>query len=177
VVGEVWLSGPNIAAGYWGDPERTVEVFGAMLADGSGPWLRTGDLGALYDGELYLTGRLKDLVIVDGRNHYPEDIEATVEAAQPHLRPGRVAAFSVPGPETEHLVVVIETTGDTGEDQRTGGDDRTTDDLAGVVRAAVQRDHGLHVHRVQLVLPGTIQRTSSGKLARRATRDWFLLRN
>ncbi len=174
VIGEVWLSGPNVAAGYWGDAERTAEVFGARLADGSGPWLRTGDLGALYDGELYLTGRLKDLVIVDGRNHYPEDIEATVEAAHSHIRAGRVAAFSVPGPETERLVLIIETAGNTGEDQRNGD---APDDLAGAVRAAVQRDHGLHVHRVQLVPPGTIQRTSSGKLARRATRDWFLLRN
>jgi len=162
VIGEVWLSGPNVAAGYWGDPERTAEVFGARLADGTGPWLRTGDLGALYDGELYLTGRLKDLIIVDGRNHYPEDIEATVEAAHPQLKPGRVVAFSVPGAETEQLVVVIEATGD-------------AEDLAGAVRAAVQRGHGLHVSKVMQVAPGTIQRTSSGKLARRATREWFLL--
>ncbi|WP_185444110.1 AMP-binding protein [Kribbella qitaiheensis] len=90
VVGEVWLSGPNVAAGYWADPERTAEVFGATLADGTGPWLRTGDLGALYDGELYLTGRLKDLIIVDGQNHHPQDIEAIVAAAHSRLRPGRV---------------------------------------------------------------------------------------
>jgi acyl-CoA synthetase (AMP-forming)/AMP-acid ligase II len=161
VVGEVWLSGPNVAAGYWADPKRSAEVFAATLADGTGPWLRTGDLGAWYDGELYLTGRLKDLVIVDGRNHYPQDIEATVEAAHPRLRPGRAAAFSIPGAETEQLVVVIEATGD-------------TDELARAVRAAVQRAHGLHA-RVELVAPGSIQRTSSGKLARSATRDWFLL--
>lgn len=162
VVGEVWLSGPNIAAGYWGNPQRTTEIFAATLADGTGPWLRTGDLGAWYDGELYLTGRLKDLVIVDGRNHYPQDIEATVETAHPLIRPGRAAAFSVPGTETEQLVVVIEGVA-------------TTDEVPGAVRAAVRRDHGLHVQEVVLVAPGTIQRTTSGKLARSATRDWFLV--
>ncbi|TDD61168.1 fatty acyl-AMP ligase [Kribbella antibiotica] len=158
VIGEIWLQGPNVAAGYWNDPARTAKVFGAHLADGTGPWLRTGDLGALYDGELYLTGRLKDLIIIDGRNHHPQDIEATVEAAHPQLKPGRTVAFSVTAPDTEHLVVLIE----------------SSNLPEGAIKAAVQRDHGLHIQHLLEVPRGTIQRTSSGKLARAATRAWYL---
>ncbi|MFI5735428.1 fatty acyl-AMP ligase [Kribbella sp. NPDC051587] len=158
VIGEIWLQGPNVAAGYWNNPARTADIFGARLADGTGPWLRTGDLGARYAGELYLTGRLKDLVIIDGRNHHPHDIEATVESAHPQLKPGRTVAFSVPGPDTERLVVLIE----------------STNLPDGAIRAAVQRDHGLTIHQLLEVPPGTIRRTSSAKLARSATRAWFL---
>jgi fatty acid CoA ligase FadD32 len=160
LVGEICIAGPNVARGYWADPARTAEVFGATLTDGSGPWLRTGDLGALYDGELYVTGRLKDLVIVDGRNHHPQDIEATIHATHPTLRTGRVAAFAVPSEDTERLVVVVELT--------------STDDPTETIRAAVKRHHDLRVHQVVLTRPGTIRRTSSGKLARQATRDWYL---
>ncbi|WBQ03134.1 fatty acyl-AMP ligase [Kribbella sp. CA-293567] len=159
-VGEIHLAGPNVARGYWSDPARTTVVFGATLTDGTGPWLRTGDLGALFDGELYVTGRLKDLIIIDGRNHHPQDIEATIHRTHPALRPGRVAAFSVPSHDTEHLIVIVEHT--------------TSDDPTGSIRAAVNRHHALRVHHVLLTRPGTIHRTSSGKPARHPTRTWYL---
>jgi fatty acid CoA ligase FadD32 len=162
-VGEIWVRGPNVARGYWGDPRRTAQTFGATLSDGSGPWLRTGDLGVFCEEDLYVTGRLKDLVIVDGRNHYPQDIEATVHAAHPGVRPGKVAVFAVPAQDTERLVVVVESTVDTDPD-----------DIARAVRAAVRREHGLRVHDVVVAGRGAVHRTSSGKLARHATREWFL---
>ncbi|WP_369825211.1 fatty acyl-AMP ligase [Kitasatospora sp. Root107] len=101
-VGEIRISGPNVARTYWGSTDRSAEVF---AADG---WLRSGDLGVFHDDQLYVTGRLKDLVILDGRNHYPQDIEATVHAAHPGIRPGRAVAFAAPGADTERLVVVVE---------------------------------------------------------------------
>ena len=95
--GEIWVAGPSVAQGYWGRPEETAATFGARLAgDAEGtPFLRTGDLGFFLDGELYVSGRLKDLIILRGRNHYPQDIELTVERSHPALRPGCGAAFSV----------------------------------------------------------------------------------
>ncbi|NEA35837.1 fatty acyl-AMP ligase [Streptomyces sp. SID13031] len=159
-IGEICIAGPNVTRGYWSDPARTAETFGATLTDGTGPWLRTGDLGALYDGELYLTGRLKDLIIIDGRNHHPQDIEATIHQTHPTLRPGRVAAFSIPSTSTERLIVVVEHT--------------TPDDPTDTIRAAVKRHHDLRVHEVLLTRPGTIHRTTSGKLARHPTRTWYL---
>jgi hypothetical protein len=111
-VGEIWVHGPNVAHRYWGRPERSAEVFGAVLADPvpdglpAAPWLRTGDLGVLHDGELYITGRRKDLLIVAGRNHYPQDVEETVAEVCPAL--GRVAVFTVPVDDGERPVVVAE---------------------------------------------------------------------
>lgn len=156
-VGEIWVQGPNVARAYWRDPERTAEVF----SDGpDGTWLRTGDLGVIHDGRLYVTGRIKDLVIVDGRNHYPQDIEVTVQEAHEAVRRDRVAAFAVPGGETERLVVVAERsrrglTADAGEVGR-------------AVRAAVRTKHDLSVHDFVLTEAGAVPRTSSGKIARRA---------
>ena len=109
VVGEIWIHGANVAEGYWRKPPEEQRCFGAMLVDPSpgtpdGPWLRTGDLGFVYEGELFIVGRIKDLLIIRGRNHYPEDIEATVQ----EITGGRVAAISVPVNSTEKLVTVIE---------------------------------------------------------------------
>ncbi|MBB4933697.1 fatty acid CoA ligase FadD32 [Lipingzhangella halophila] len=172
-VGEIWVRGPNVAASYWGAPERGANVFGATLGgtERNGSWLRTGDLGALIEGELYVTGRAKDLVIADGRNHYPQDIEATVAAAHPHIRDGRVAAFAVPGDEGERLVVMAET--------RSGGSGAEAEPpdpelLTRTVRQAVSREHGLHLHELALVGGGEVRRTSSGKIARRACREDYL---
>jgi acyl-CoA synthetase (AMP-forming)/AMP-acid ligase II len=159
-IGEICIAGPNVARGYWSDPARTAEVFNATLTDGTGPWLRTGDLGTLYDGELYITGRLKDLIIIDGRNHHAEDLEATIHATHPRLKPGRVAAFSIASADSERLIVVVEHT--------------TPDDPTDTIRAAVKRHHDLRVHEVVLAHPGTIHKTSSGKLARHPTRAWYL---
>ncbi|HNM86315.1 MAG: fatty acyl-AMP ligase [Mycobacterium sp.] len=177
-VGEIWLHGDNIGRGYWRRAAETRDTFGNKLqsrlstgshAEGSavgGTWLRTGDLGVYLDGELYITGRIKDLVIVDGRNHYPQDIEATVADASPAVRTGYVAAFSVPGADGERLVIVAE---------RAAGAGRA--DPAPVIadiRAAVSRTHALPVADVLLVAAGTIPRTTSGKLARRACREEYL---
>ncbi|MFD1536839.1 fatty acyl-AMP ligase [Nonomuraea guangzhouensis] len=159
-VGEVWVQGPNVARAYWRDPLRTAEVFGATLDGEDGTWLRTGDLGVVSDGLLYITGRIKDLIIVDGRNHYPQDIEVTVQEAHRAVRRDHVAAFSVPGEETERLVVVAE--------RSRGGAETDSAEVAAQVRAAVRKFHDLSVHDFVLTGTGTVPRTTSGKIARRA---------
>ncbi|MEV6875126.1 fatty acyl-AMP ligase [Amycolatopsis sp. NPDC051128] len=147
---EIWVSGPNVADGYWGRDE-------VIAPDG---WLRTGDLGFVHDGELYVTGRLKDLIIVDGRNHYPQDIEATVEAAHPSIR--RVAAFAVRDDRGEGVAVVAGCT---------APDDGSVETA---VRRAVSAGHDLPLRALWLVRPGAVPRTSSGKVSRAAARDrWW----
>lgn len=165
-VGEIWVHGDNVADGYWQKPEETRRTFGAVLADPSpgtpeGPWLRTGDLGFLCDGELFIVGRMKDLLIVYGRNHYPEDIESTVQA----ITGGRVAAIAVPVDETEKLVTIIElkNRGESGEHGQHG-----LDALKNDVTAAISDSHGLNVADLVLVAPGSIPTTTSGKIRRAA---------
>jgi acyl-CoA synthetase (AMP-forming)/AMP-acid ligase II len=154
---EIWVSGPNVADGYWGHPGRG-DTFGA---DG---WLRTGDLGFVHDGELYVTGRLKDLIIVDGRNHHPQDIEATIEAAHPGVRAGRVAAFAVRDGRGEGVAAVVGCA-DRGDAEEA---------IATAVRRAVAARHDLPLRGLWLVPPGAVPRTSSGKVARAAARDrWW----
>lgn len=180
-VGEIWLQGNNIGRGYWGLPEATRLAFGAelrsRLTDGSHAhgadlqrsWLRTGDLGVYLDGELYVTGRMADLITIEGRNHYPHDIEATVAEASPMIRRGYVTAFSVPAennPGTDRLVVVAE---------RAAGTSRQDPQPAiEAIHEAVSRRHGLTVSDVRLLPAGAIPRTTSGKLARRACRAEYL---
>lgn len=180
-VGEIWLQGNNIGRGYWGLPEATRRAFGAELrsrlaegghaggADLQRPWLRTGDLGVYLDGELYVTGRMADLVTIDGRNHYPHDIEATVADASPMVRRGYVTAFSVPAeknPGADRLVVVAE---------RAAGTSRQDPAPAiEAIRDAVSQRHGLTVSDARLLPAGAIPRTTSGKLARRACRAEYL---
>lgn len=147
---EIWVSGPNVADGYWGH--------GPFAEDG---WLRTGDLGFVHEGQLYVTGRLKDLIIVDGRNHHPQDIEATVEAAHAAIRASRVAAFAVRDGDGEGVAVVAGCTAP-------GADVETA------VRRAVSAGHDLPLRALWLVPPGTVPRTSSGKVSRTAARDrWW----
>ncbi|GAA3130872.1 fatty acyl-AMP ligase [Planomonospora alba] len=165
-VGEIWIQGPNVARAYWRDEERSAEVFGGVLAGEDGTWLRTGDLGVVHEGELYVTGRIKDLIIVDGRNHYPQDVEATVQEADPAVRRDHVAAFAVPGEETERLVVVAE------RSRRAEGRDPA--EIAANARAAVARRHDLRLHEFVLVEAGAVPRTSSGKIARRACARAYL---
>lgn len=173
-VGEIWLQGNNIGRGYWGRPDETRQTFGAELRSRLEPgshvggasdacaWLRTGDLGVYLDGELYVTGRMADLVVVDGREHYPQDIEATAAEASPIVRKGYVAAFTVP----DGLVIVAE---------RAAGAGRADSQPAvEAITAAVSRRHRLAVADVRLVPAGAIPRTTSGKLARRACRDVYL---
>ncbi|MDN8614307.1 non-ribosomal peptide synthetase [Variovorax ginsengisoli] len=165
-VGEIWVQSPSVGQGYWRQPELTEAGFGARLADVDGPFLRTGDLGFMADGELFVTGRLKDLVIVHGGNHYPQDIEWTAEHAHPALRPGYGAAFSVETPDGEALVLALET------ERRTGDD--AAQAAAAAVRRAIGEAHGLPVEAVVLVRSGSLQRSSSGKIQRRAIRQRYL---
>jgi acyl carrier protein len=167
-VGEVWVSGPSVTQGYWGRPEETKHAFRAYLADtGEGPFLRTGDLGFLRHGELFVTGRLKDLIIVRGRNHYPQDIEQTVEQSHAALRPGGCAAFSVQADEGEQLVIVQEL-------ERRYVRSADADEVVAAVRRAVAEHHEVEVYAVALVRTGSIPKTSSGKIQRRATRAAYL---
>lgn len=177
-IGEIWLHGDNIGSGYWGRKDETEVIFKNKLqtrlergshADGAPPnalWLRTGDLGVYVDGQLYITGRNKDLIIVDGRNHYPQDIEATVSAASPAVRAGYVTAFAVRDDDGEKLVIIAERAAGASRDAQAG--------VAGAVRAAVSRFHSLQIADVLLVAAGTIPRTTSGKLARGAARERYL---
>lgn len=196
-VGEIWLHGLNIGKGYWNKPEETEATFHnrltERLAEGShaegapedGYWMATGDYGVWWEGELYITGRVKDLVIVDGRNHYPQDLEHSAEEASDALRAGYVAAFAVPTNElpaevfansasglkydaddaSEQLVIVAER-----------GPGRRTDpqEVADTVRASIAQRHGVMVRDLLLVPAGSIPRTSSGKIARRATRAAYI---
>ncbi|HJX27017.1 MAG TPA: AMP-binding protein, partial [Thermoanaerobaculia bacterium] len=167
-VGEVWVAGPSVARGYWEKPEETAATFGACLADDAGaggPFLRTGDLGFLSGGELFLTGRTKDLVILRGRNHYPQDLELTAAGSHADLRPGGGAAFSVDLEGEERLVLAHEVT----RHARAG-----IEEIAAAVRRAVAAEHGVSVAEVVLLRPETLPRTSSGKVRRLACRDAWL---
>ncbi len=158
-VGEIWLEGPSVAKSYWANPDLSREVFQNHLAtEEGGQFLRTGDLGFVTDGELFVTGRTKDLIIVRGQNHYPQDIEWTVERCHPALRPGCGAAFTARVDDSESLVVAWELAAN--------ADDVDADELVRAVRAAVARDHGLHVGTVELLPKGGIKKTTSGKVQR-----------
>ncbi|WP_170211904.1 non-ribosomal peptide synthetase [Saccharothrix australiensis] len=167
-VGEIWVSGGGVALGYWNAPQESERVFGARLPDGSGPFLRTGDLGCLVDGPpraVVVTGRLKDVVVVRGRNIYPQDVERAVEAAHEAVRPGGVAAFGVDDGVEEALAVVAEAS------PGRAGDGRA---VAEAVRAAVSSAHGVALGGLAIVRPGGVPRTSSGKVRRGACRSAFL---
>jgi len=184
-VGEIWVSSPSVAQGYWNRPEETARTFRAYLADtGEGPFLRTGDLGFLKDGELFVTGRLKDLIIIGGRNLYPQDIELTVGQSHPAIRMGCCAAFSVDIADEECLIVVAEVESryrpercQQGEDPYAHPQGRLLLDVEAVVRAlrrAVAEEHDVRVHTVALLRAGRIPKTPSGKLQRRACQARFL---
>ncbi len=167
-VGEIWVSGQNVACGYWNRPEETEQTFHAYLADtGDGPFLRTGDLGFLKNGELFVTGRLKDIIIVRGRNYYPQDIELTVEKSHPALNAGSCAAFSVEKEGEERLVVAQEV-------ERTALRKLNVDEIVNTIRQAVSSLYELQVYAVLLLKTATIPKTSSGKIQRHACRAGFL---
>ncbi len=196
-IGEIWLHGNNMGVGYWGKEEETTETFKNILksrtnpshAEGApddGTWVRTGDYGCFYKGNLYITGRIKDLVIIDGRNHYPQDLEYSAQEANKALRTGYVAAFSVPAnqlpqevfdnphaglsydPEdsSEQLVIVAE--------RAAGAHKLDYQPIADDIRAAIAVRHGVTVRDLLLVQAGLIPRTSSGKIGRRACRTAYL---
>ncbi|WP_367129376.1 SDR family NAD(P)-dependent oxidoreductase [Saccharothrix sp. HUAS TT1] len=165
--GEIWLKGRTVAAGYWDRPDDTARAFDAHLADGSGPYLRSGDLGALIDGDLYITSRLKDLIIIRGRNHHPQDVELTMTDAHPALNRGLGVAFSVDVDGEERLVVV----------QELKRAERGKHDLAAVarrVRGAVAEEHDVAIDTVVLIRPGSLPVTTSGKVRRQFTKQAYL---
>ncbi|BBY15891.1 long-chain-fatty-acid--AMP ligase FadD26 [Mycolicibacterium litorale] len=165
-IGEIWVHGDNVAQGYWRNPRLSERTFGAVVADPApgtpaGPWLRTGDLGVMSQGELFIIGRIKDLLIVNGRNHYPDDIEATVQ----EITGGRVAAIAVPDGHTERLVAVVE------YKQRGVAEHEMVDRLRTVKRevtSAISKSHSLRVADLVLVAPGALPTTTSGKVRRSA---------
>lgn len=160
-IGEIWTHGDNVAGGYWRKPEQTGSAFGASMIDPPADvpatdWLRTGDRGFISEGELFIGGRIKDMLIVRGRNHYSEDIEATVQK----ITRGRVAAIAVSDEQTEQLVTVVEL--------KNHADAGALDALKSDVIAAISRAHGLQVADIVLVEPGSIPTTTSGKIRRSA---------
>ncbi len=167
-VGEIWVSGGSIASGYWNRPEATQETFQAYLKDAQeGPFLRTGDLGFLLDGELFVTGRIKDVIIIRGQNYYPQDIEMTVQKSHPALRPNCGAAFTVEFKGEERLVIVQEV-------ERTYLRKLDVNEVVGNIRQAVTAEHSLQIYAIVLVKTGSIPKTSSSKVRRHACRAEFL---
>jgi acyl-CoA synthetase (AMP-forming)/AMP-acid ligase II/thioesterase domain-containing protein/acyl carrier protein len=165
-VGEIRISGPNVGMGYWNRPDATADTFCAMLQDtGEGPFLRTGDLGFFQSGEIFITGRIKDLIILRGRNYYPEDIELTVEKCHKAMRAGGAAAFSVEIGKEERLIIVQEL----GDPKQTG-----LEEIIRTVRRSLFDAHGVSAYGVVLVQPRGIPKTSSGKLQRRACKEAWL---
>ena len=166
-VGEVWIKDPSVAQGYWKRPDVTKATFDAYLQDTrEGPFLRTGDLGFLHEGELYITGRIKDLIIIRGTNHYPQDIEWSVQELHTALRPDYGAAFSIQDRGEERLIVVQEV------ERRSG--DLDTETIIADIKQEIAEQHEIQVYGVVLAKSGNILKTASGKIQRRACQDRFL---
>jgi phthiocerol/phenolphthiocerol synthesis type-I polyketide synthase C len=165
-VGELWVAGPSIAHGYWQRERESEETFRAHLAGGEGPFLRTGDLGFVDGGQIFVTGRIKDVIIVAGRNHYPQDIERTVESVDSGLRAGCGVAGTRDIDGEERLIVIQEHRGSRSPETRAR--------IIAAIRSEIAREHGLPVHIVALARPGTVPKTSSGKLQRQACLDALL---
>jgi acyl-CoA synthetase (AMP-forming)/AMP-acid ligase II len=167
-VGEIWVSGSVVTAGYWNKKELTEEVFKASIQkDPSGPYLRTGDLGFFHEGELYVSGRLKDLVIIHGRNYYPQDIEFIAEKSHNSLRPNASAAFSVDINEEERLIIVAEV-------ERTAMRGLDTEAVCDAIRRRISEEYELEVYGIQLLRTASILKTSSGKIQRKASKEAYL---
>lgn len=176
-IGEIWVSGPGVAQGYWHRLEVNSRTFHAALSEsGEGPFLRTGDLGFLSEGELFITGRIKDVIIIRGRNCYPQDIEATVESAHPAIRLGTSAAFAIEEENEERLVIVAEVDHRYTPDGQEAGSETLMEPatIKKMLREAVAIEHDLQVAHIQLLRVGGIQKTSSGKIQRSACRAKFL---
>lgn len=155
-VGEIWIKGESVASGYWNKREETASIFGAKLSEpNEGPFLRTGDLGFISEGELYVTGRLKSLIIIDGKNHYPHDIERTIEQLHPMIRPLGCAVFSIEKSGKERVVVLVEIRHKLANEQS---------EIIKTIKRAVSENHGIPVFDIRLTLPGSIKRTTSGKI-------------
>jgi acyl-CoA synthetase (AMP-forming)/AMP-acid ligase II/acyl carrier protein len=170
-IGEIWVSGPSVARGYWNKPEETERTFRAYLKDVPTPFLRTGDLGFVKDGELFIAGRIKDTIVIRGRNYYPQDIEREVEASHPLLRPGCSAAFSLEVNGSERLVAIAEversykSRGEPGE---------TIAEIIAAMRSAVMESDELSIYGIVLLKQGSLPKTSSGKIQRYLCKSLFL---
>lgn|GEM_PF-6978595 len=164
--GEIWVSGPNVATGYWGNPKESAMVFSARTATGDGPYLRTGDLGFVVDGELFVTGRLKDVIIVHGVNHHPEDIELTVEKSHGMVRPGCSAVFAIATERDDKVVAAVE--------MRDQWQSHERQDIVRAIRSAVSRQHGVALGDIALVQARTLPKTSSGKIQRFRCRELYM---
>ncbi|MEW5735987.1 MAG: fatty acyl-AMP ligase [Thermodesulfobacteriota bacterium] len=180
-VGELWVQGPSVPGAYWGLPEESEATFGGRLADtGEGPFLRTGDLGFVSDGEVYITGRLKDMIIIAGKNHYPSDIELTVQQSGAPVRPGACAAVSESVDGAEELIIIAEV-----DERRMPAEAKSENpapevmekfwsSAARTLAGAVSAGHGLSVRSVVFVEPRSLEKTSSGKPRRRHYQKLFL---
>jgi acyl-CoA synthetase (AMP-forming)/AMP-acid ligase II len=165
-VGEIWVRGPAVAQGYWNREQETEATFRARIAgSGEGPFMRTGDLGFVRDGEVYIAGRWKDLIIVRGRNLHPHDLELTSERSHPALRPGCGAAFAIEQSDEERVLVAHE------RDPRRPGE---PEEIIWAIRSAIAEEHEIHVQGVLLLAAGTLPKTSSGKVQRRECRRLYL---
>lgn len=182
VIGEIWVAGPSVAAGYWKNAQATEATFVGYLTDtGEGPFLRTGDLGFLQEDELFVTGRLKEMMVINGRNHYPQDIEATVEGCHPAIQKGGCAAFGVEKAQAEVLVLALELERRTSrahhihENRILGAQESILEkEILTKIRSAVSLVHDLHVHDVLLIPFGHLPKTSSGKTKRFVCRERYL---
>eukprot|EP00297_Palpitomonas_bilix_P002280 CAMPEP_0113905466 /NCGR_PEP_ID=MMETSP0780_2-20120614/24034_1 /TAXON_ID=652834 /ORGANISM="Palpitomonas bilix" /LENGTH=791 /DNA_ID=CAMNT_0000899611 /DNA_START=71 /DNA_END=2448 /DNA_ORIENTATION=- /assembly_acc=CAM_ASM_000599 len=167
--GEIWVNSPSNAVGYWQMREESEEVFNAHLSGfGDVAYMRTGDLGFVHDSELYISGRIKDLIIIRGRNHYPQDIEKTIEQSHAELRPGCLAAFSIEKNNEEHLALVAELRDEVKLDKI---------DVASFlksIRSAVSQNHTVHLHTIALIKSRKIPKTTSGKIRRRMVKDMLM---
>jgi acyl-CoA synthetase (AMP-forming)/AMP-acid ligase II len=165
-VGEIWISGESVAAGYWNQLEETKKTFLAALFTGEAPFLRTGDLGFIREGQLYITGRIKDLIIIRGQNYYPHDIEFTAQSSHPGLQPSSAAAFSIQSDGIEHLILAQEIDASLTSDEMT--------EVRNRMSAAISETHDLHVDEIVLVRPWSLPRTTSGKMQRYLCRAAYL---
>ncbi|HWQ04787.1 MAG TPA: amino acid adenylation domain-containing protein [Longilinea sp.] len=166
-IGEIWVSGPIVSHGYWKKPVETENIFRARLSDtGDGPFLRTGDLGFIHGGNLFITGRYKDMIILYGRNYYPTDIEVISEKAHPAIQQGTSAAFSISINGEEKVVVILE--------HRKDIPDPDVEEIARAVRLSIAREMHLPVEAVVIAAPGSIPRTGIGKVQRFKCRDAYL---
>ena len=182
-VGEIWVSGSSIAPGYWRQPQISEDTFNAYLKDThEGPFLRTGDLGFMDEGELFFTGRLKDMIVIKGRNHYPQDIEKTVQETTPWIRPSCVASFSIELQGEEKLVVLAEVERTYWSKNRSKDSNGrspvkemiSVKDLTRLIRREISKNHDLQTYSTLLLKPGSLPKTSSGKIQRHACRAEFL---
>lgn len=176
-IGEIWISGPSVARGYWQKAQETSETFGMHLAnEPESLFLRTGDLGFIKDGEFYINGRRKDLIIIDGRNYYPQDIELDAESSHSAIRPGLCVAFSIEQDEQERLVVLAEIKQEYYPAHETGrqGIPLEPDEVIRAIRQSISANYEVHVDNVVLLKPFGIQKTSSGKVKRRNCRADYL---